>query len=253
MLGEQALLVVRVVARRGGAAEVGKALADSGPEPPVATSRRRTRTSGRVMARSARVQCHVPSANDSGRRSPLFSDVVRDRRRRRPDETRARDRPGDSVSGPIRWTPRRSARRSSVCTGRPSSRTASRRAPWNADISTSERGDDRPSGPVFTIVHDASAPIHRHVHASSCFARKESRHPRRCRPAASAPSTAKTRPSSKRAATLQAVRQRAVGEPSSLWRCRAARAGACTRPPRASAARFGSVQSSNGRSSSVTR
>ncbi len=35
VLGEQALLVVRVVARRRGAAEIGKALADPGPESPI--------------------------------------------------------------------------------------------------------------------------------------------------------------------------------------------------------------------------
>ena len=56
--------VVGVVARRRGAAQIGKALADAGPE--IAGSGR-----GVTGAHLARVQCHVPNANDSGRRSPL--------------------------------------------------------------------------------------------------------------------------------------------------------------------------------------
>jgi len=65
VLGEQTLLVVRVIARRRRAAQVGKALADPGPEIPVSGPRRQG-CSPRT------VQFHVPSANDNGRRSPLL-------------------------------------------------------------------------------------------------------------------------------------------------------------------------------------
>lgn len=65
MLGEQPLLVVRVIARRRRAAQVGKALADPGPEIAVSEPRRQG-CSPRT------VQFHVPRANDSARRSLLL-------------------------------------------------------------------------------------------------------------------------------------------------------------------------------------
>ena len=65
VLGEQTSFVVRVIARRNGPSQVGKTLADPGPEIPVSGPRRRG-CSPRT------VQCHVPSANDNGRRSPLL-------------------------------------------------------------------------------------------------------------------------------------------------------------------------------------
>jgi len=64
VLGEQPTFIVRVISRGDGPREVGKALADPGPEIPVGGPRRQgcpPRT----------VQVPAPSANDSGRRSPL--------------------------------------------------------------------------------------------------------------------------------------------------------------------------------------
>ena len=65
MLGEQTLLVVRIIARRRCTAEIRKPLADPGPEIPVSGPRRHG-CSPRT------VQFHVPRANDNGRRSLLL-------------------------------------------------------------------------------------------------------------------------------------------------------------------------------------
>src|ERR1700730_12013435 len=63
VLGEETPLIVRVVTRGSGPREVGKALANAGPEIPV----RGPRQGCSLRA----VQFHVPSANDNRRRSPL--------------------------------------------------------------------------------------------------------------------------------------------------------------------------------------
>ena len=136
---------------------------------------------------------------------------------------------------------RRDGSTTSVCTWRPSSRNSMRRARWNAD-SSRPRVATIGWAPVFTIVHAASAPIHRHDQLRIVLARKEPGHRRgidrrRSRRDREHLSIVEAR------GDTQSVRRRVIGEPLSVGGVAPDEQMRVARAPQASAARFGSVQS----------
>ena len=240
VLGEQPALVVGVVARGRGAGQIGKALADAGPEVPIGGSSRAARPP-RSMSR-----CRRRATPLAGRHHRWLAAA---RRRVSGVKRRARDRRAARSVG-------RPDRRGAIARRRRSGHVGRRaaiprtRARWNAHNSTASVADDR----LQTGVGDGPCGVLRHP--SPCTLRavlapEEPRHRRRV--------DRRGRGRDREHLSILEIRRdtKSIRARASRTivprRCRAARAGACSRRPASFSEKFGSVQSLGERAANSTR